>query len=371
MDPNKDRAGSPPADSSTQPDVSAVADSSPAVDVHADSSPPKERKESIEESPSQYQDGLIEAIHSAVPDLDDADAILTADEGETGEGEGEDPETQPEGEGEPEIKAEAEVEVEPESTEEQQDEQLPFGKHPRFKQVIRERNEYRNMAEEYRPHAEEYRKIESFMEHSKLAPQEVAQGFEIMALMKSDPFAARDRLMQYIQVLNEVTGNSGLPPDLEQDVARGYLSEQRAREVAQLRYRNQFSEQAKQEALIRQQEAQAQQAYSMNIESQRQAVNAWEAEISKRDPDYPSIQSALRKEVTLLGLQNRPRNPEEAVSLVKQAYENVKQEQRRWLRSARPSVRQSVDSSMAGNSPSARPEPKSFLDAVLQAVDAN
>jgi hypothetical protein len=368
MDPKKDQAGSPPADSITQPDVNAVADSSPVVDAHADSSPPKERKESIEESPSEYQDGLIEAIHQAVPDADDADAILTADEGEQAEAEDqeeEDAETEPEAEEE----AEVEDEAEPEPDEEQKDEQLPFGKHPRFKQVIRERNEYRNMAEEYRPHAEEYRKIESFMEHSNLQPQEVAQGFEIMALMKNDPFAARERLMRYVQVLDEVTGNSGLPPDLQQEVARGYMSEQRAREMAQLRNRTQFTQQQMQEQQVRAQEMQARQAYEQNIESQRQAVNAWEAEIAKRDPDYSSIQNSLRKEVTVLSLQNRPQSPDEAVALVKQAYDNVKQEQRRWMRNSRPSVRQSVDSSMAGNSPSARPEPKSFLDAVLQAVD--
>lgn len=368
MDPKKDQAGSPPADSIIQPDV-AVAESSPVVDVNVESSPPKERRESIEESPSQYQDGLMEAIQSAVPETDeDLDTVFTA------EGEGEQAPTETESEITPkaetaEGEVEPEVEAAAEPTEQQQDEQLPFGKHPRFQQVIRERNEYRNMAEEYRPHADEYRKIEGFMHHANLQPQEVAQGFEIMALMRSDPFAARDRLMQYMQMLDQVTGNSGMAPDLEQDLARGYITEQRAREVNQLRNRNLLTQQQMQERQVRQQEAQAQQAHSMNIESQRQAVNAWEAEVAKRDPDYSSIQSALKKEITLMALQDRPRNSEEAVALVKEAYENVKQEQRRWLRNARPSVRQSVDSSMAGNSPSARPEPKSFLDAVLQAAE--
>lgn len=71
---------------------------------------------------------------------------------------------------EPEAKAEEEGD--------DPDAQVPFHNHPRFKQVLQERDSYK-------ADADQYRNITEFMSTNKLIGEEVAEGFEIMALLKS------------------------------------------------------------------------------------------------------------------------------------------------------------------------------------------
>jgi len=381
MDPNKDQAGSPPADSTIQPDDQSAASST--ADVNADSSPRERNEGPITDSATEYGSGLLEAITEAGGSDFEADENLeTGQQAETADNqddeaspdalqeESEEPEQDEQKESEDETVVEAESEEdEGEKTEEESDANLPFGKHPRFKQIIRERNEYRNMAEEYRPHAEEFQKIESFMERNQLTNEEVAQGFQIMALMKHDPFAAREQLMRHLQVLDQVTGHSGLPQDLQQEVQQGYITEARAREIANLRSRSQFDQQRS--ALAQQQAEEREQAQRQKaaVEAQRTALNNWEADVSKRDPDYASMKQWVAKELHFLAAQQRPQTPEQAVQLAKQAYGNVKDGLRR-MRPQRQAIRPGPSSGNTGNTPAASPEPQSYLDAVLQAADS-
>jgi hypothetical protein len=365
MDLEREPAGSPPADSSTQPGVQSAGSPPASQDAHADSSPREESREPISESPSEYQDGLLEAITKvAQPEPEPAP--------ETDNGQGADTPDQEEQEGpaDPQADTEGDLEASEPEAEEAKDEQLPFGKHPRFRQVIRERNEYRNMAQEYRPHAEEYRKIESFMQNSNLDPREVAEGFEIMALMKRDPFTARQRMAQYMGYLDQLTGNGGLPQDLNTDLERGYVTEARAREIAALRAHAEFQGQraAEERTMAMQRQAQAVQAQA--IQQQSQAVRAWSQDLAKRDPDYPLIRNDVADKLSLLSLHNEPQTPEQAVALAKQAYDSVKGNLKRY-RERKQEISPAAADNMTGNSPSSRPEPKSFLDAVMMAARQN
>ena len=371
MDPKKAQADSPSATENYQPGVSA---DSPPADAHVDSSPQESSRGAIEDSGSDYESGLLAAINDAIPDdgFEEDETPRAEHEGETEDS------VEPEGEQTDEAEAETAEAVEAESETEtddadsadkDSDENLPFGKHPRFKQVIRERNEYRNMAEEYRPHAEEFQKIETFMQRNQLSNEEVAQGFQIMALMKTDPFAAREQLIRHLQVIDQVTGNAGLPPDLQQEVAQGYVTEARAREIARLRANGQFQQQRSQVEQITYQRQLQQEQQARAMEAQKTALNNWESDIASRDPDYSSMKEWVAKELQLLAMRERPQTPEDAVRLAKTAYDNVKQSFRRF-KPQRQQVQPKADSNSAGNvAGGARPEPKSYLDAVMQAVD--
>ena len=72
---------------------------------------------------------------------------------------------------------------------------VPFHKHPRFKEVIDQRNSFRDRAEQYD-------KITDFLDTNNLSAEEAAQGFQIMAMMKSDPKAALDALNPFVQQLD-------------------------------------------------------------------------------------------------------------------------------------------------------------------------
>lgn len=368
------QAGSPPADQTAQPGVSA---DSPPADVSVDSSPQESSREAITDSGPEYESGLLAAINEAIPDdgfeedespRAESEGSVEPDQEQTDEGVPDEPEGE-----EPAEAAEAESEEETDEADsaddEPSDENLPFGKHPRFKQLISERNEYRNMAEEYQPHAEEFQKIEHFMQRNQLSNEEVAQGFQIMALMKHNPFAAREQLIQHLQVLDQVTGNAGLPPDLRQEVEQGYITEARAQEIARLRATGQFQQQRTEfeQAQYQRQLQQEQQARAM--EAQKTALNDWESKMASRDPDYDSMKEWVAKELQLLAMRERPQTPEDAVRLAKTAYDNVKQGFRRF-KPQRQTVQPKADSNSIGNvAGGAQPEPKSFLDAVMQAAD--
>ena len=376
MDPNKAQADSPSAEeNAVQPGVSA---DSPPADVNVDSSPQESSREAITDSGAEYESGLLAAINEAIPDdgFEEDESPRAASEGsvdpdqaQTDEGESEGEESAEAAEAESETETDGADKADEEHEDEQADENLPFGKHPRFKQLINERNEYRNMAEEYRPHAEEFQKIESFMQRNQLSNEEVAQGFQIMALMKNDPFAAREQLVRHLQVLDQVTGNGGLPNDLQQDVARGYVTEARAREIARLRANGQFQQQRSQLEQAQQQQMLQQERQARAVEAQKTALNDWESKVASRDPDYNSMKDWVAKELQLLAIRERPQTPDDAVRLAKQAYDNVKQGFRRF-KPQRQTVQPKADSNSTGNvAGGAQPEPKSFLDAVMQAAD--
>ena len=364
MELERDQAGSPPAEQDTSGAIvgSPPADQYQDVDSGAPSAPQTDDNSDLAEivdEREEFSRGLMEAITEAGnPEPDESEG---------------DEEAPPEGEQATQKTEEQTAEAEGEG-EEQTDENLPFNKHPRFRQLIQERNEYRNMAEEYRPVADEYRKIESYMASNNLLPQEVAQGFEIMALIKNDPFTARQRLVQYVQMLDQVTGDGPLPNDLRAEVEQGYITEQRARELAQMRHRQQYTQARSQMDLQRQQaEAQRQmamqqqQAHQQLFEAQKGAVSTWEADIRAKDPDYSRIQPWVFKELRLLSQDSPPRSPQEAVALAQQAYKSVKDGLRR-LNPQRSGTLPTARSEQSASGGSAGPQPSSMLEAIMQAA---
>ena len=83
----------------------------------------------------------------------------------------------PEGKQEEGQKAEGEAEAKPEE-EGQSEADVPFHNHPRWKEIVAERNSLREDSQSF--HA-----ITGFMQSNGLNGEEVAEGFEIMALLKS------------------------------------------------------------------------------------------------------------------------------------------------------------------------------------------
>jgi hypothetical protein len=65
---------------------------------------------------------------------------------------------------------------------------LPFNKHPRFRELVKEKNSYKTQVAEYEADAKQYREIQGFMQANGLTAEEVAQSLETLAKMKTgDP----------------------------------------------------------------------------------------------------------------------------------------------------------------------------------------
>lgn len=253
-------------------------------------------------------------------------------------------------------------ETELEQAEPEKDEdysKLPFNKHPRFRELVREKNTYKAQAVEYEADAKQYRDIQSFMQNAGLTAEEVAEGLALMAQMKTgDPAKAYEALHKKVETLAQAAGKK-LPQELEERIEQGYVD----RETAQQMYQRQV--QAERQAALAQ--SQLQQRSYQDAQTQvvniANAVQAWEQQTKVTDPDFEIkvdlVKDRVRAHVAANGM---PKTPDEALKVTKEAYESVTQVLRR-AQGPKQSMRPAVGGKVNG---SAAPEPRNLLDVIRQ-----
>lgn len=237
---------------------------------------------------------------------------------------------------------------------------LPFNKHPRFRELVKEKNTYKAQMAEYEADAKQYRDIQSFMESKNLTAEEVVEGFALMAQMKSgDPAKAREALMQKIELLEMASGHK-LPPDLEEKVDQGYIDRETAQELHQQRVGAERKAQLAQSQLDRR----SQDDQRSQVNAMASAVAAWEQATKSSDPDFDLkaelVKDRVRAHVASNGM---PRNAEEALKLSKDSYDAVTQTLLR-VRGDKAPMRTAVGGKTNG---SVQPEPKNLLDVIRRA----
>lgn len=201
------------------------------------------------------------------------------------------------------------------------DADLPFHNHPRWKAVIAERDSFKDPAERYGL-------IQGFMQEHGLNNEEVAEGYEIMALLKSgDPeklTKAREWFHDRLTALDESLGNS-LPDDLQARVDEGLLDEDGATELARARAATALrttQETARSEAATAETARAAAEAKTSEMVG---AVQAWEDRIKASDPDYSKKADLVQAKCQAIVLQTGkpPATAAEATALVDQALGEV------------------------------------------------
>lgn len=311
-----------------------------------------------DEAPAgETRESLLDVTRRALKELDDANAA---------DGEGEGKGKAPDADADASAKAKDKPEAEGAADEKSDDEPLPFHNHPRWKEVQRERTELRGQVAELTPDANSFRAIQGFMAENDLSPDDVKQGFAIMAALRSDPAAAWELMKPYVDVVQAHMGQV-LPDDLREKVESGLIDDDTAREVASLRQKTAFREQRAQRVQQREtaqrQEREATEATQATVN----AVNQW-FDGQQADPDFQSIAPYLEGEILrtqrLWAQQGKAFNtPEAAVAVSKEAYAAI----RKRLAPTRQPVRTTPASSPAG-SPNAGAAPRTMADAVMAAL---
>lgn len=246
------------------------------------------------------------------------------------------------------------------------DANLPFGKHPRWKQVIGENRELRQFRETAAPRLQEYDRIVSFMQKNDIAPEEIQGLYVLGAMLKNDPAQALKTLREMIAPLEAFVGDK-LPDDLATEVEEGTLSAERAREIVRSRSESQFREERERRSAERAAETQ-QQEVSALLQSQASAVTAWEQQVAASDPDYPLMQELVVMELTRLQRATPARNVGEAIGLAESAYKTIKAKFRQAIHRARPEVPRGPSSRDTPASNGRPPAPASMLDAIRSAL---
>ena len=202
------------------------------------------------------------------------------------------------------------------------DEKLPFHKHPRFQQVITERNEFEQKLAEYKPAAERMAVVEQFCRDNNIPAVDYDASIRLAALVRNKPAEALAQLEKVVEALRVHTGAT-LPQDLQLQVDEGKLSLTHAQEMAKLRS---DASQSKQRVTQTQESAaqQQQQRLASSLDSWTQAKIKTDPSFKpKRQGDQDGKYELVTDKFLSMWQQKAPQNVEEAITLVEAAYKSV------------------------------------------------
>lgn len=348
--------GSSPEDV-TVDDQTMVAD--PAQEADTDAKTPAESSTADAQDANQGPRTPLEAVEKAMAEEAAAKTEKSSDsDGQPkSEGDGADGEA---ADGNEPAKAESGKDGEGES----EDDPPPFHEHPRWKEMVGERDQYREQAEILQPKAEVYDQIIHQLDEAGITDEEFNSGLHIMGLMKTDPAAALEALKPYFQNLQQFTGDL-LSPELQEAVDAGEMTEERAREFQRVQAQNTFTQQ-RQEASVEERDRQAAESHRSAI---AQAADNWFNDKASTDPDWP-LKEALVEAYAARALKANGGPPKDTAG-VKAMMDGVMKEVDDHLKKLRPDGPKPTPRSpdMGAASPDTRSTPTNPLEVVEQALE--
>lgn len=330
------------AESSAAEDTVVVAPASAVADAGTDAN--ATGSSAVDEKDAKEPANLLDVVKAAVEPAGEATAAESSTaEGETG------------------TEATTEEMATTAATDAEADASLPFHNHPRWKEVVAERDGLRTDAEQYRT-------ITTFMQTHGLTGEEMAESYEVMALLKSgDPAQlskAREFFQSRLQSLDGMLGNV-LPDDLQDKVDAGEIDEDSAQEVARLRASDKLRTQQAEARETRDSEAETERTRVATAEAMVTAVEGWETRIKASNPDYAKIAELVEDQCRAIVQRtgNPPASPADAVALCDQALKDVNTR----LKSLLP-PKASVNPTPRSSSTPTVSEPKTLREAIAASI---
>jgi hypothetical protein len=252
------------------------------------------------------------------------------------------------------------------------DQDLPFHNHPRWQELLRERDDLK-------ADATQFRKVTAFCEQHGVSAAEAAEALTLVAAVKNDPRKAYEGLAPIVDHLREALGLT-LPADLKNEVEIGAITEDRAKELARARADKALADRRAEGADRRAEESARRESDSANARRAEEvgracesAVNAEEGKVRAADLDYakkqPFIRLRLRELISETQAAGDAMTPDKATELYRDAHKYVTDNLRGMVRSQRQPVRH-VPSGNSSASPGASAAPKTMFDAVKSALSA-
>jgi hypothetical protein len=230
--------------------------------------------------------------------------------------------------------------------------------------VVGERDGFKARIGALEPDAQSFADVRTFMGRNGLTPDDVKQGFAIMAAMKNDPGKAWELLQTPMTQLRTFLGHD-LPADLRQKVDDGLVDEATATETARLRNVATFT----QNRVAATEQTQVQTRAVEDAQAIGHQVDAYIASVQGSDPDFKRFEPLLTGMVLQLqGEWSRSgrvfNTPQAAIALTQAAIAQAKAH----LIGAR-APRQEIKAVPAGSTKViASAAPISLRDAIAQAA---
>jgi len=236
------------------------------------------------------------------------------------------------------------------------------GTRQRIERLLGERNFFRTEAQVTQT-------LRDFLVANDIAREDFQLTLDLAAAMRRGDFRSfLEGVGPYVQLATQALGIT-LPPDLQQEVQLGRMTQNAASELSRERYARALADQRATRAtqvMTDQQNYQSQTQFSQAIEG---SVQAWENSVRQTDPDYARKEETVRNFLwAVVREQGPPRSVEHAVEIAKEAYARANSVFRQFTpapRATRP-VPSSTNRSAA---PGARPEPKTMMEAALLGLE--
>ena len=237
----------------------------------------------------------------------------------------------------------------------------------RINQFLAQRIELNTRLAASEAQAKTTQELQSFLKQADIAKEDFGLVLDLAAAMRRGDFRSfLEGVAPYVKLAQESLGIA-LPPDLQQAVQTGHMTQDAARYVAQERGARQLAEarlnRTTYETTARDQ-VQAMQAFQASVAG---AVTTWEQQTRRSDPDYARKEPVVQKLLhAVIAERGPPRSPAEAVEIARLAYEQANGVVSRFVPNPRPT--QQLPSSI-NRVNGARAEPKNLKEAIHLALE--
>lgn len=333
---------------------------------------------------SSTEDGAESAVETEAPDVNAAESsIAEADQGEstlmkavntalTGEKE-ETPASE-----EPDPKGSDSEESAEDADELSEEDKQHFSERAqrRFRELVDKRKtaegevaEVRQELDAVKPKAEQMDRLSGFMHEHGVLPDHLNNALGLTAMINRGDPNALPILENLVAQVRKSVGET-LPPELQQQVELGYITEAHAKELHKSKlHASRVEAEAKQ--VRERSEAERRQTETQTVVHRAvSTADAWSKEQAQSDPDWnlkrDRVTEKMENRLYRLGPEGYPRSEEAVRNLLAE----VKQEVEKEIRTFRPAPK-SITPGPSGSSVSPRSvaKPASLMDAVNQALE--
>jgi hypothetical protein len=344
MAPPDETPGLPTADAQPSPSP----EPSPAPSPSPESAAP-----SAEDTGKSSKETLLDAVLKVVPATTETDVLKETED-----------KAAPEADTKPQTEDQAETETdEPDDDEPPPPETSPAIR-KKINKLLKQRREMRDELSAIRPAAEIGTELQNFATQNDLSGDDVTNTLHIAAMLRAGDYKAfYEAISPFVRTAQEYLGIV-LPRSLQEQVSKGQITEAAAKTFARQHYE---AERAKFERDTARQVIDRQAVQSVQTDVQR-AVSNFELRLSASDPDYKAKAPAVRRvaQAMLFERGGTIDTLQDAIDITKAAYDEVNKQVRSYQ--PRP-IATAQKPNGASQTPSARPAPKTLMEAALQGLE--
>ncbi|MPZ19557.1 MAG: hypothetical protein GEV06_16800 [Luteitalea sp.] len=234
----------------------------------------------------------------------------------------------------------------------------------RIEYLANERKTLTDEVASLKPKAAEADQLRAYMQQTNLSSDEFNNTLRIVSLIKegTDPHGVLQALGPIVEHFQKQAG-AVLPADLQEQVRLGYVTQEHAQEMAQLRSRTHFADVRAQKTAEQTEQDKRQREQADIVRTVSDTATKWETAKRTSDPDWHLKADRVHELVELhVRRDGYPRSNDDLSKMLNGIHDKVTKEIKRF----RPAVTEVKPNNSGETSNRAVAEPTSVLEAIKQ-----